>query len=205
MTNTPSAVSPYSQACENNKTPILKLLIDAFADRSAVLEIGSGTGQHAVHFAKTLTHLDWQTADLPVNHAGINAWLAAKPSANLKPPIAIDLNEPCWPGEYDAAYSANTAHIVSWPLLQNMLKLVGENLPEGGIFALYGPFNYHGDFTSESNRAFDAMLRQRDPASGIRNIEEVTQAALRHDLHLHQDHAMPANNRLLIWIKRSRE
>ena len=104
MTNTPSA-APYSQACENNKGPILNILKETFADCTAVLEIGSGTGQHAVHFAKTLTQLEWQTGDLPVNHAGINAWLAAEPSSNLKPPVTIDLNEPQWPGEYDAAYS----------------------------------------------------------------------------------------------------
>lgn len=192
---------PYSAACDNNKAPILECLQKALADRSAVLEVGSGTGQHAVHFAKALSHLTWQTADLPVNHPGINAWLADQPSDNLLAPIALDLNQPQWPGGYDAVYSANTAHIVSWPLVLNLLKMMGDNLPTGGVFALYGPFNYHGEFTSESNRAFDTMLRQRDSASGIRDIADITEAALEHDLHLHHDHAMPANNRLLIWVK----
>jgi cyclopropane fatty-acyl-phospholipid synthase-like methyltransferase len=190
---------PYSAACDNNKAPIFKVLASAFANRRKVLEIGSGTGQHAVYFAPQLPHLSWQTADLPVNHAGINAWLAEHPSDNLKAPITMDLTHPQWPDDFDAVYSANTAHIVSWPLVQNMLQLVGEHLPEGGIFALYGPFNYQGDFTSESNRAFDAMLRQRDPASGIRPIEDILAVARNHGLRLQDDHAMPANNRLLVF------
>jgi len=202
MSNSPSVTAPYSQACENNKGPILHLLKNVFNKCNAVLEIGSGTGQHAVHFAPALPHLTWQTSDLASNHPGINAWLIKQPSANLKPPIVMDLNRPHWRGQYDAVYSANTAHIVSWPLVQSLFKLVGDNLPKDGIFALYGPFNDRGTFTSESNRAFDAMLRQRDPASGIRDLDDLIQTAQRHDLHLQADHPMPANNRLLIWVKR---
>ncbi|WP_041521708.1 DUF938 domain-containing protein [Gilvimarinus agarilyticus] len=196
---------PFSQACENNKQPILTILQSVFSDRTRVLEVGSGTGQHAVHFAPALPHLVWQTSDLEHNHAGINSWIDSQPSDNLRRPVIFDLSAPNWPGEFDAVYSANTAHIVSWPLVQNLFHEVGRQLPHKGVFALYGPFNYNGQFTSESNAAFDQMLRQRDPGSGIRAIEDLIELAQSHDLHLQDDHAMPANNRLLIWSKRSRE
>ncbi|BFM22163.1 DUF938 domain-containing protein [Gilvimarinus japonicus] len=196
---------PFSQACENNKQPILTVLQNVFANRTRVLEVGSGTGQHAVHFAPALAHLMWQTSDLEHNHAGINSWIDSQPSDNLHRPVIFDLSAPNWPGEFDAVYSANTAHIVSWPLVQNLFHEVGRHLPDEGVFALYGPFNYNGEFTSESNAAFDQMLRQRDPSSGIRAIEDLIELAQSHDLHLQADHAMPANNRLLIWIKRPHE
>ncbi|MDO3385357.1 DUF938 domain-containing protein [Gilvimarinus sp. SDUM040013] len=192
---------PFSQACENNKDPILAVLKSAFADRTHVLEVGSGTGQHAVYFTEHLPHLIWQTSDLPANHEGINSWIDAKPSDNLKRPIDFDLNQPIWPEGIDAAYSANTAHIVSWPLVQNLFSQVGENLPVGGVFALYGPFNYQGKFTSESNAAFDQMLRERDPNSGIRHFEEVVALAETCELMLNKDNPMPANNRLLVFVK----
>lgn len=192
---------PFSQACENNKQPILTILQNVFSDRTRVLEVGSGTGQHAVHFASALPHLIWQTSDLEHNHAGINSWIDSQPSDNLRRPVIFDLSEPSWPGEFDALYSANTAHIVSWPLVQNLFHEVGRHLPAEGVFALYGPFNYNGQYTSESNAAFDQMLRQRDPGSGIRAIEDLIELAQSNHLHLQGDHGMPANNRLLIWRK----
>jgi SAM-dependent methyltransferase len=196
---------PFSQACENNKAPILDVLKTALASSSRVLEIGSGTGQHAVYFAPALPHLVWQTSDLPNNHAGIVAWQQAYPAPNFLPPIVVDLQEGFWPGEFDAVFSANTTHIVSWPLVENMLRLVGNHLPEGGVLALYGPFNYNGHYTSESNRAFDDMLKRRDPSSGIRDVEQVIATAGAHGLQLAQDHAMPANNRLLVFRKAARQ
>lgn len=192
---------PFSQACENNKAPILDALKSAFSSRTRVLEIGSGTGQHAVHFAEHLPHLIWQTSDLQGNHSGINGWIDSAPQANLLRPVVLDLSAPQWPGEFDAVFSANTAHIVSWPLVETLFAQVGEHLPHGGLFALYGPFNLNGQYTSESNAAFDQMLRERDPLSGIRDIEDLQTLAARHQLRLQDDYPMPANNRLLLWVK----
>ena len=200
-----AAQRPFSQACANNQAPILAVLEQAFADRRQVLEIGSGTGQHSVYCAPRLPHLVWQTSDLPEHHAGIAAWHAAQPAPNLRAPITFDLQDSPWPhtadGVFDAVFTSNTCHIVAWPLVQRMFALVGQHLPAGGVFAIYGPFNYGGQFTSDSNRAFDAWLRQRDAASGIRDMEAMQALGLQHGLALVQDHAMPANNRTLVFQK----
>lgn len=196
---------PFSQACANNQAPICEVLETAFADRTQVLEIGSGTGQHSVFFAPRLPHLVWQTSDLPEHHSGIAAWHAAQPAVNVRAPLTFDLRHSTWPqaehGAFDAVFTSNTCHIVSWPLVERMFTLAGSHLPAGGVMVVYGPFNYGGQFTSDSNRAFDAWLRQRDTASGIRNIEDITALAAQHGLHLQQDHAMPANNRTLVFRK----
>ena len=181
------------------------MLEPALAGCRHVLEIGSGTGQHSVYFAPRLPHLVWQTSDLPEHHAGIQAWHTVQPAPNLRLPLVVDLRHSPWPstadGPFDAAYTSNTCHIVAWPLVERMFSLVGAALPAGGVFAVYGPFNYGGTFTSDSNRAFDAWLRQRDAASGIRDIEAITALAAQHGLQLQQDHAMPANNRTLVFCK----
>lgn len=193
---------PFSQACENNQAPILEVLQRHFAGSRRVLEIGSGTGQHSVYFAPRMPHLDWQTSDLELNHPGIRAWHAQHPAPNLHAPLPLDLSQGGWPaGNFDAVFTSNTAHIVSWPLVQRMFELVGTHLPEQGVFAIYGPFNYQGGFTSDSNRAFDAMLRQRDPESGLRNFEDIVALASLHSLRLAEDHPMPANNRILVFVK----
>lgn len=204
-----AAQRPFSQACANNQAPILAVLEQAFAGCRRVLEIGSGTGQHSVYFAPRLPHLVWQTSDLPEHHAGIAAWHAAQTAPNLRAPITFDLHRSPWPqaadGEvdssFDAVFTSNTCHIVAWPLVERMFALVGQHLPVGGVFAIYGPFNYGGQFTSDSNRAFDAWLRQRDAASGIRDLEAMQALGAQHGLALVQDHAMPANNRTLVFHK----
>lgn len=193
---------PFSLACENNKQPILTALRPALADCHWVLEIGSGTGQHAVHFAPALPQLLWQCSDLPENLPGINLWIEAYPSPNLLAPMAFDMNRPQWPTEMDAAYSANTAHIMPWRLVVRMIEGIGARLPSEGVFALYGPFNYRGQYTSESNAAFDQWLKGQDPERGIRDFERIAEVATRAGLQLAADHALPANNRLLIWRKR---
>ena len=190
---------PCSQACLNNQAPICAQLQTALADCQHVLEIGSGTGQHSVYFAPRLPWLTWQTSDLPQHHAGIRAWHAQQPAPNLRAPLALDLRTSPWPASgFDAIFTSNTAHIVAWPLVERLFALAAE-LPAGGILAMYGPFNQGGRFTSESNRAFDAMLRERDPSSGIRDLEAVAHTAALNGLQLEHDHAMPANNRLLVF------
>lgn len=191
---------PFSESCEQNREPILTVLRTWFADRRHVLEVGSGTGQHAVYFAPELPHLVWQTADVPQHHAGIRAWLEEAALPNVRPPLALDVNNATWlDGRYDAIFSANTLHIMSWPEVMRFFEGVGTVLEPGGVLAIYGPFNYNGTFTSESNARFDAWLKARDPASGVRDFEAVDELARAQGLDLQQDIAMPANNRTLVW------
>jgi cyclopropane fatty-acyl-phospholipid synthase-like methyltransferase len=199
-----SIPAPFSQACENNREPILRILKQAFSGCRRVLEIGSGTGQHSVYFAPELPHLVWQCSDQPQYLDGIRAWHAKLPASNLAEVITLEVCSP-WPQAAtepapDAIYSANTAHIMSQPMVEAMFAGIGRVLQSGGRFCLYGPFNYRGDYSSDSNRVFDAMLRQRDPQSGIRDQEWILMLAAAQGLELYQDHAMPANNRLLEFI-----
>ncbi len=194
---------PWSQACENNKQVILDVLVRAFKASSYVLELGSGTGQHCQHFCSYLRHLVWQPSDRDVNLAGLRARVEHASLSNLEMPVSLDVTSDVasWPQGFDAVYSANTAHIMSWEVAQLMLKKVGHLLPESGVFVLYGPFNYGGRHTSESNATFDHWLRQRDSAQGIRDQEAVCEVASKVGLTLLEDIAMPANNRSLVFVK----
>ena len=181
----------FSEACERNRDPILAVLKRVFATRKRVLEIGSGTGQHAAYFAPELPHLTWQASDVAQYLEGIRLWGVAA--------IELDVDQP-WPStNADAVFSCNTAHIMSWPQVERMFEGVGRLLPAGGLFALYGPFHYNGRPTSESNARFDAMLRARDPASGVRDFADIVALAERTGLALVEDNAMPSNNRLLVF------
>jgi len=190
---------PFSQACENNKNHILKALQPALQNAGSVLEIGSGTGQHSVFFAKKLPHLQWYTSDREVNHQGIKLWHDEVQLANLHPPLLLDLNDP-WPvNKVDAIYTANTFHIVSWELITRFFAGVNQHLNQQGVVCVYGPFKYKGEFTSPSNDEFNSLLQSRDPLSGIRDFEAVEQLAVQYGLKLLSDTAMPANNQLLIF------
>jgi len=192
----------FSQACENNKKAILEILTPILAKQKHLLEVGSGTGQHAVYFAKNLPQLIWQTSDLLVNHSSINAWIDEFPSANVKRPFTVDLTKkPPFIENVDTIFSANTLHIISWPLVQKFFALVEKQLIAEGILCLYGPFNYQGSFTSESNANFELWLKDRDKNSGIRDFEAICELAKGADLSLLEDVEMPANNRLLIFKK----
>jgi len=192
---------PFSQACENNKQPIFSVLEQAFSSTQQVLEVGSGTGQHAIYLAKNLSHLRWQTSDLACNHHGINQWLGEVPLANLEPPVVLDLNL-AWPvATFDGIFTANTLHIVSWRLVEKFFAGVASHLTVGGTLCVYGPFKYQDQFTSASNADFDLWLKGRDADSGIRDIEAIERLALAAGLSLTVDHPMPANNRLLVFGK----
>lgn len=192
---------PYSQACEENKAPILAVISPLFQAAQRVLELGSGTGQHAVHFAAALPHLTWQTSDLPANLPGIRLWLTEAALPNLPPPIALDVLGD-WPmGPYDGVFSANTAHIMGEPAVIALLLGAGRVLAPGGHFALYGPFRVAGRHTSESNAQFDAGLRARDPRMGVRDITDLCHWAEDAGLRLVADTPMPVNNRTLVWQK----
>ena len=190
---------PHAPACERNREPILVVLRECFADRRNVLEIGSGTGQHAVHFAAAMPWLRWQCSDRAAYLPGIRLWLDEAGLANTPAPIELDVGGE-WPRDrYDAAFSANTLHIMGWAEVQRFFAGLDAVLEADGVLAVYGPFNYRGEYTSDSNREFDAWLKARDPCSGIRDFEAVDALARSIDLTLLDDVAMPANNRTLVW------
>ena len=197
---------PFSQACENNKQPILEVLQKELQDSTHVLEVGSGTGQHSVYFAPRLPHLQWQTSDVIDNHQVIQAWHDAYPASNLYAPLAFNLLTDSIPktntGEpYDAIFTANTLHIIAWSLVERLFELAGEALPFKGKLIVYGPFNENGRYTSASNQSFDLSLRQRDPNSSIRHKEDIIALANAHHLTLMTQYQMPANNQILVFQK----
>ncbi len=193
---------PYSQACENNKQAILEALSPLLHKVSSVLEVGSGTGQHAVHFAANLPHISWQTSDLLQNHAGILAWIEHSGLANIIAPIELDVRNFAWPrAALEAIYCANSIHIMSWESAQMFIVDAVSALGHKGQFVLYGPFNYDGSYTSESNRSFDQWLKIQNPESGIREFEQVDDLMRQGGLELVRDTTMPANNRLIAWRK----
>lgn len=202
-----AASLPFSQACENNKQPILEVLQQELQDSTHILEVGSGTGQHSVYFAPRLTHVNWQTSDVFAHHATINAWHTAYPAHNLYAPLAFDVSCDSVPINevvdmpYDAVFTANTLHIMSWSLVSKLFELVGNILPLNGKFIVYGPFNEKGIYSSESNRQFDNSLRQRDANSGIRHLEDVIDLANTHHLTLSRRYKMPSNNQILVFEK----
>lgn len=195
-------VKPYSESCEQNRAPILQVLRVELAGRRRLLEIGSGTGQHAVYLAPEFPELSWQTSDVADMHAGIHAWLSEAGASNILPPLALDVCRDPWPpAGYDAVYSANTAHIMGDEAVECLFEGVGQVLEPGGVFCLYGPFNYGGRYTSDSNARFDAWLKARDPDSGIKDFDSLQALAAKACLALRKDYEMPANNRTLVWLK----
>lgn len=193
-------LKPCSEACERNKHAILQALERIFAEPGKVLEIGSGTGQHAVFFATHLPHLDWQCSDLAGRHPGINAWLDDEGPGNVRAPIKLDVRDYDWStASFDYAFSANTAHIMSWRSVGCMFAGLGQAIRAGGIFALYGPFCFSSGHTSESNRRFDEALRSEDRQMGIRKFEDLVELGSQTGFSLRRDMPMPANNRLLVF------
>ncbi|HMT92799.1 DUF938 domain-containing protein [uncultured Thiothrix sp.] len=195
-------MKPYAASCDENREPILVVLNDLLHDYQSLLEIGSGTGQHAVYFGEQFPRLTWQTSDQLEYHAGIKAWLQDAKLANVLDPLLLDVRQVTWPNlTVDAVFSANTLHIMSWEAVQACFAGVGRLLISNGLFIVYGPFNYAGQFTSTSNARFDQWLKQRDPDSGIRNFEDLNLLAAKAGMELQADYEMPVNNRILVWRK----
>jgi len=189
-----------SDACERNKDPILEILKDIFGNSRDVLEIGSGSGKHALYFSRNLPHLTWQPSELEENLAAIRAQLVPGTLKNICLPIVLDVCRHPWPiTSTSAIFSANTLHIMPWESVTHFFRGAGETLQAGGILSVYGPFRYQKAFTSESNERFDQHLRQQNLLSGIRDFEAVNQLADEHGLSFFKDYAMPANNQLLVW------
>lgn len=196
-------VLPHSEACERNKQPIADVLRNRLAACSGVLEIGSGTGQHAVYFAAEMPHLVWQPTEQPAYLADLSLRTELEGGFNLRPPRALDVTQTPWPSfDADAVFTANTLHIMAWDAVRSLISGVGRLLPSEGLLCVYGPFLYDGEYTSPSNAEFDRMLKARDAASGLRDIGAVESHARDSDLVLDADHEMPAFNRLLVFVKR---
>ncbi len=197
---------PYAPACDRNRDPILDVLRVHFADRQRVLEVGSGTGQHAVYFAAAMPHLRWQCSDRSENLPGICAWLDEAALPNTPAPIEFDVNQSTVPNHrHDAVFSANTMHIMGWEEVECLFQQLPGLLAADAVLAIYGPFNYGGQFTSDSNAAFDASLKARAPHMGIRDFEAVDALARAQGFERVEDRAMPANNRCLVWRRIVRE
>ncbi|MBW7470859.1 DUF938 domain-containing protein [Marinobacter sp. M216] len=191
---------PFSQACENNKAPILGRLREVFEAPGKVLEVGTGTGQHAVHFAKAMPHLQWQPTDHPDATHISRPRLERAALPNILPIIDLDVGTDHWPVEsFTWAFSANTAHIMAWSEVEQMFRGIGERLPEDGAFCLYGPFNNRGEYSSDSNRRFDQHLRSQAAHMGIRDLLDLSALAESAGMTLAENHPMPANNRLLVF------
>jgi cyclopropane fatty-acyl-phospholipid synthase-like methyltransferase len=193
---------PISEACERNKEPILGVLRDCFAHRVQVLEIGSGTGQHAVHFARHLSHLTWHPTEQLSGLPDLAARIEQEGTRNLRAPTVLDVRQSVWPlSAVDAIFTANTLHIMSWVEVEAFFQGVGRVLTPGGVLCIYGPFRYEGRYTSDSNRAFDRMLQERDPSSGLRDVQALMELGRPLGLELAADHDLPAFNRLLMFLK----
>jgi SAM-dependent methyltransferase len=193
---------PISEACERNKEPILAVLRTTFAECLEVLEIGSGTGQHAVYFARHLTHLTWHPTEQLSYLADLSARAQQEGGANLTAPTLLDVRQSVWPvHSVDAVFTANTLHIMSWPEVVATYRGIGGVLAPRGVLCVYGPFRYAGEYTSDSNRAFDLMLQERDPRSGLRDVNALKELAASYGLELAADHDFPAFNRLLVFVK----
>lgn len=193
---------PFAPHTERNSEPILAVLRGEFRRASCVLEIGSGSGQHAVSFAAELGHLEWQTSDLDENHAVIRACLEGAKLANVREPLSLDVRTAALPaGSYDAAFSANTAHIMSIAAVERMFALLAGVLRIESVFCLYGPFRQRGDFNAASNAEFDRSLRRQDTDMGVRDLEDLDEFAAAGGMIRVRLYAMPANNHIAVWSK----
>ncbi|WP_116367842.1 DUF938 domain-containing protein [Parahaliea mediterranea] len=190
----------WSQACENNKAPILDILRRVLAHKTQVLELGAGTGQHATWFAGHLPHLTWQPTDLHANLPTLAPRCAAYEGGNLLPPLALDVCQHPWPAQvHDAVFTANSFHIMAFSAVAQCFAELGRQARPGTLLCVYGPFNYGGQYTSDSNARFDQWLARQHPDSAIRDFEAVNELARQAGFDLMEDNAMPANNRLLVW------
>jgi len=198
---------PYAPSCDRNRDVILGVLAETFADRKAVLEVGSGTGQHAVFFGKALPHLTWQASDRAGELPGIQLWLDEAGLANVPPAVEYDVaagpSDALAQGGFDAVFTANTLHIMGWREVEALFAALPALTAADATLVVYGPFNYDGEFTSESNAQFDVWLKNRGAHMGIRDFEAVDGLAKAAGFALVEDRVMPANNRCVVWRRGS--
>jgi cyclopropane fatty-acyl-phospholipid synthase-like methyltransferase len=199
----PMSEKPYSPACDRNKDPILNVLKDVITDDDRrLLEIGSGTGQHAVHMAPHFPRLEWYPTDLSKNLKGMSLWFDEFKIASIQKPTRMEVGKDELPKlKFDIIFTANTFHIMHWKEVKSLIKQFGGRLREGARVVIYGPFKYGGEFTSASNEEFDRELKAEDPSSGIRSFEDVNNAMEKNGFELTMDVEMPANNRVLVYTR----
>jgi cyclopropane fatty-acyl-phospholipid synthase-like methyltransferase len=193
---------PYAPSCDRNREPILSVIRPLLADRQRLLELGSGTGQHAAWLAAQMPHLRWQTTERPGHLDGIHQWLADAGLPNTPPPMALDVAASPWPlpaQPFDAAFTANTLHYMPWEAVQALFAQLPQHLSPGALFIAYGPFRIDGQHTSDSNVQFDGWLAGVDPRYAVRDLGEVDALAQSGGLQLEARHAMPANNFCVVW------
>lgn len=197
---------PVVDSCLRNQRPILDVLGQFLPKNARVLEIGSGTGQHAAYMTEHLPGICWQPTEMSERLDEITLWQQHCNRAGFLPPLELDVCQDIWPArDFDAVFSANVVHFVSWPEVERLFVGVARCLNAGGLLMLYGPYNYDGQFTSEGNIALDGWLRERNPESGIKDFEQVLLLARKHHLHLRADEEMPSNNRMLVFQKADTE
>ncbi len=190
---------PYAIACDRNRDPILAVLRECLPAKGRVLEIGSGTGQHAAYFSSAFPNLDWLPSDLPQHLAGISLW-RREAGQNCLAPVGLDLlSDALQMPQADAIVCINTLHIVAWQGTHQLFTAAGRMLSPGQAVYLYGPYRYADRPLEPSNEQFDQWLKARDPASGIRNFEDLSRIAQEQGFSLEADVPMPANNRSLIF------
>lgn len=193
---------PFSPSCEQNKDVILNTINPLLNDKKSVLEIASGTGQHAVYFSQQMPFLTWQTSDLIESHSGIQQWIEESASGNVLSPLELNVSAENWPTkQYDAVFSANSFHIMAKQHVTDFFNNINAVLNPTGLVIIYGPFNYNNQYTSDSNASFDIWLKDRNPESGIKDFEWCNHLALKAELTLQHDIEMPQNNRILVWQK----
>lgn len=192
---------PFSPACERNQEPILEIMKEFITrDDHRLLEIGSGTGQHAVYLAPHFPWLEWHPTDMSDKLSGMRLWFNEAKIKNIQAPVRVEIGKDEFPKlKFDLIFTANTFHIMHWKECKTLMKMFGNRLREGSRVLIYGPFKYNGAFTSESNERFDQELKQRDPSSGIRSFEDVLNAMTKNGFELIADNEMPANNRMLVF------
>ena len=193
-------MKPYSESSEHNKEVIAEVLREVFSAPGSVLEIGAGTGQQAVYFSKIFPHLEWLATDLACELPGIQEWIDETPLPNLRNARALDASQSDWNlPKFDYVYSSNTTHIMARLQVEAMFRGIAEIMNRHALFVLYGPFNYHGEYTADSNQRFDLWLKARDPLSGLRDFDDLNKLAEDNGMELLHDFAMPGNNRTLVW------
>lgn len=193
----------YSEACVRNQEPIRQVMVDWIDSPGLLLEIGSGSGQHALYLSAAFPQLRWQPTDVADWLPSLRQNLCPCP-ANLLEPLVLDLQDSAWPiREANLVFSANTLHIVDWFKVEAFFRGAGRVLSDQGLLFIYGPMRYAGHYTSDSNASFDQWLQQRDPHSGIRDFEAIERLAQAAGLVLEEDRSMPAHNQMLVWRKRS--
>ena len=191
----------FSDACERNKIPILKVLNEEL-DSGTVLEIGSGTGQHSVFFSKEIPSIKWYPSDTISNFESLNAFVTNYQNKNLQTPLIIDITQDEWIDfNVDYVFTSNTFHIINNALLTFFFYQCSKVIKANGKLIIYGPFKFDNQFNSPSNQTFDELLKESDSFSGLKNFEEIVSIALKFDFKFSKKYEMPAYNNILVFKK----